>query len=42
MAAGRWLKDRPWIWVVLLFLLVLGVNVVFVWIAGRQPPEPVE
>ena len=37
---GRWLRERPWIWVLFLFVLVLGVNLLVVWIAGQQPPEP--
>jgi hypothetical protein len=41
-APGSWLRDRPWIWILLLFALVLGVNLLAVWIAGQEPPAPVE
>ena len=39
-APGRWWRERPWIWVVLLFVLVLVVNLTVVWIAAQHPPEP--
>ena len=34
-----WLKRRPWVWVVILSLVVLAVNVAFVVIATRNAPE---
>ena len=35
----RWLRDRPWIWLVLLLALVLGAAAVLIVIAERNPPE---
>jgi hypothetical protein len=34
----EWLRRRPWIWVILLFLAVLGVHVAVYLIAESQPP----
>ncbi|MCA9751130.1 MAG: hypothetical protein KC591_02985, partial [Gemmatimonadetes bacterium] len=34
-----WLKRRPWVWVVILSLVVLAVNVAFVVIATKNAPE---
>ena len=37
-----WLRARPWIWVVLLFLVVLAVNLGVLLLAeSLPPPEPV-
>jgi hypothetical protein len=35
-----WLRRRPWLWIVLLWLVVLGVNAAFILIAQRNAPEP--
>ncbi|HMB68519.1 MAG TPA: hypothetical protein VKU85_04385 [bacterium] len=37
----EWLRARPWLWVVLLFLVVLAVNVFVVVLSGQVAPEPV-
>ncbi|MEZ5065078.1 MAG: hypothetical protein R3B81_10110 [bacterium] len=34
-----WLKRRPWVWVVILSLVVLGANIAFVVIASKNAPE---
>lgn len=37
----KWLRDRPWIWFVLLFLAFVGAWVVFITIAVRNAPQVV-
>jgi len=37
-----WLRRRPWIWLVILYLFVMGVHAVIVWVAERHPAIPVE
>jgi hypothetical protein len=37
-----WLAPRPWIWLIALYLLVVGVNVAFVLIARQNPPVEVQ
>jgi hypothetical protein len=34
----QWLRARPWIWVVLLFIAVLAVNLAVVLLAESLPP----
>ena len=36
-----WLRDRPWLWIALLYILVVAVNVVFLVIANRNSPVDV-
>ena len=35
-----WIRKRPWIWLVILYLAVMAVNAVFVWVAQRYPAIP--
>jgi len=42
MRPPPWLRRRPWIWLIVLYLFVLGVHAVFVWVAQRNPPLPAE
>jgi hypothetical protein len=37
-----WIRRRPWIWILVLYLLVVAVNVAFVLVAERHAPEPAE
>ena len=37
-----WLRRRPWVWIVALYLLVVAVNVAFVLVARRNAPEPAD
>jgi hypothetical protein len=37
-----WLRRRPWLWIVVLYLVVVAVNVAFVLVAQRNAPEPAE
>lgn len=39
---GEWIRRRPWIWLVILYLAVLAVNAAFVWVAERHPAIPAE
>ncbi|MFH1845141.1 MAG: hypothetical protein ABIF77_18290 [bacterium] len=34
----RWLQDNPWIWIVLFFLAVFGVNMVMIVISILNKP----
>ena len=36
-----WLKQRPWIWIVLFFVVVVLLNLIFVAVAVLNPPVPV-
>jgi hypothetical protein len=37
-----WLRKRPWIWLVILYLAVMAVHAAFVWIAERNPVIPAD
>lgn len=37
-----WLRERPWLWVVVLYLFVMGVWAAFVMLAHRNPPLPAD
>ena len=37
----RWLKQRPWIWILVFFAVVILVNLVFVAVAVLHPPVPI-
>ena len=37
-----WLRRRPWVWIVVLYLVVVAVNVAFVLVAQRNAPEPAQ
>ena len=41
MTVRAWLSRRPWIWVLLAFVLMVLANVALLVIAGRHPPVPV-
>jgi len=34
----RWLKDHPWVWIVVFFLFVMGMNAAFLVIAVLNRP----
>jgi len=36
----RWIGERPWIWVLLLFGAMILFNLVLVVVAGVDPPAP--
>ena len=38
----RWLRDRPWIWIVLLLVLLMGASVATLVIAHLNRPEIVK
>jgi hypothetical protein len=38
----RWFRDRPWLLVVLAFIILIGAWTALILIAGRNKPEPVE
>ena len=38
----KWLRDRPWIWIVLLLALLLGASVATLVIAQLNAPEIVK
>jgi hypothetical protein len=38
----RWLGRHPWIWIVVFFLFVMGMNAAFVVIAVLHRPELVK
>lgn len=37
----EWLKQRPWIWIVVFFVVMFIVEAVFILIAVSDPPIPV-
>jgi hypothetical protein len=36
-----WLRDRPWIWIVVFLVLMAAANLVLVVVALLDPPVPV-
>jgi hypothetical protein len=36
-----WLRDRPWIWIVLFLVVMAAANLVLVVVALTDPPIPV-
>lgn len=38
----RWLRDNPWIWIVVFLVLMMGVNLTFVAIAEYNRPIVLE
>jgi hypothetical protein len=38
----RWLRDRPWIWIVLLLALLMGASITTLVIAQLNRPEIVK
>ncbi len=37
----KWIRQRPWIWIVLFFAVVILLNLAFVAIAVLNPPVPI-
>lgn len=40
MSVRAWLAERPWIWIVVVFLAVVAVNVALLMVAEQNPPLP--
>ena len=38
----QWLKERPWIWIVVFFVVMISFNLVFVGIAEYNRPIVIE
>jgi hypothetical protein len=38
----KWVHDNPWVWVLALILLMMGMNAAFVTIAVQNAPEMIE
>ena len=42
MSVKQWLKDRPWIWIVVFLAVMIGLNLTFVAIAEYNRPIVIE
>lgn len=38
---SQWVKERPWIWIVVLLGSMVASSLVLVWISVHHPPIPV-